>query len=178
MVISAERAGAHVALAARLGKPARGAVIALNRQGRGAGAVVDVAAGRKTPILGPEAAAPGGAGAATSTAVIGVAIVEGGAVREIPLVIVNRVVVVPVVAPMAPAPTVTAEEADAEAYAEEQARPAIPDPWVGIPTRPGYDSRPVDEPGVIGREVYKIGSGRVDDEGGALGGDARLFLGT
>src|SRR5258706_14437292 len=115
MVISAERAGAHVALAARLSKPACRAIIPLKRPGRGAGAVVDVAVGRKTTILRPEAAAPGGAGAAAATAVIGVAIVEGGAVREIPLVIVNHVVVVPVVAPMGPAPAVTAEKADAEA---------------------------------------------------------------
>src|SRR4029077_19117887 len=125
MVIAAEGARADVALSARLRrlrKSAGLAAVSPERPRRTAWAVIDIAVGRKVSVLWPEAFPARRTGAAASAAVIRVPVIKGCAVRRIPLVVVDGVVFVPVVAPVVPAPPVAAEEADAEPGAEEQAR--------------------------------------------------------
>src|ERR1700756_3173290 len=127
MVIAAECAGVHVALTMRFGEPSCSVVVSLKRPGRCARAVVDIAVGGEASVLRTETFPAGSARASASAAVIRIAVIKGGAVREIPLVIVDRVVVVPVVPPVPPAPAEPAEEADAETDAEEEVRSAVPD---------------------------------------------------
>src|ERR1700741_2484894 len=78
--------------------------------------------------------------AIASTAIIGVAVIEGPAMGKITFVVIDCVVVVPVESPpMMPAPTKTAEEADSKTDTKREIRAAIPDAGVGIPTGPGDD---------------------------------------
>src|SRR5882757_2466032 len=178
MVVPAERSGVDVAFSARLGKPACRVVVSFKRPGRAARAVVDVAVGRETPILGPESAPSGSAWSATTAAIIDIAVIEGGAVREVPLVVVNSVVVVPVVTPVAPAPPEPAEEADTEACAEEEVRSAIPNSRIGIPARPGDERQAVHEPWIIGGYIDDIGSRGLNDDRGTLSGYILLRRGA
>jgi hypothetical protein len=57
--------------------------------------------------------------AGVSASIESVAVIEGPARRVIPLVIENRVVVMPIGTPVVPAPAVVPKESDAEANAEE-----------------------------------------------------------
>jgi len=74
----------------------------------------------------------------------------------------------PVVVPVMPAPPKSSEEADTKSNAKGKAGAAPENPRLRIPTRVGNDRRPVDEPGVVGRDVDDLRVGGFDDDCVAL----------
>src|ERR1700757_1112290 len=178
MVVAAERSGMDVALPVRLGKTAGFMGVPFKRPRRTAGTVVHIAVGRKISVWRPEAFVARCAGSASSPAVIDVAVVKGCAMRDKSLVVVDGIVVMPVVPPVVPAPPVPAEVTDAKTDAKEQVRSAEPDSRIGIPSRPGYDSRTVHDPGIIGGHVHNVGCRRFDNDRRTLRGDGLLLSGA
>src|SRR5271156_4511304 len=79
--------------------------------------------------------------------VIGVAVIEGTAVRVVAIVVVDDRMIAPAGSPVVPAPAIAAVPADAKADSPKKRGPAEPDARIGIPSRPCQDGIAVDQPG-------------------------------
>ena len=109
-----------------------------------------------------------------AAAVIGVAVIESSALGVVVIVIIDRVMVVPIISPVIPAPAKTAVPADAEANSEGEVWAAKPDAGIGVPTGPGDDGSAIDYPGIVGGHVNHVRLSRLNDDSRALGGDGLL----
>src|SRR6266403_726848 len=159
MVVAAEGAGVDTALAVRLSVPSGSLMVSVE--------------GPACIAMTVEASAM-----IAAAAVEGVAVIEGSAVGEITFVVIDCVVVVPVESPpMMPAPTITAEEADAETNTEREIGAAVPDARVWIPSWPGNDRTAIDYPGIISGNVNHLGISGLNNDCGALGGYGLLRRG-
>src|ERR1700740_3578211 len=78
--------------------------------------------------------------------------------------VVDCVTAVPVVAPVAPAPTESSEEADVEADSKSDPNSAQEDSRHGIQAWIGDNRRSVYKPGIVGRHVDDVGAGRLDGD--------------
>src|SRR5580692_12460554 len=93
-----------------------------------------------------------------------VAIDENPAMRYVGVVVVNDAVVMPIVAPVVPAPAKPAKEADSKAEAECNSRTCKEQSWVRIPARPHPDWFSIDQPGVIFAHVNNLRVGWLDHD--------------
>src|SRR5580658_11105726 len=153
MAVATEGAGTDAALAARCCVSASSLSVSLERPGGNAGTVANSAALHSAALHS----------ATLDSAASEIApVIKCPAAREVPGVVVERVVVMPVESPMTPSPSKTAEPADAEAESEREIRTAKPDSWIWVPSRPRHDGISVNQPGVIRRHVNHIGVGRLN----------------
>ena len=83
---------------------------------------------------------------------------------------------IPVIAPVAPAPSKSSEEADTKPNSKTKAEASPKNPGHGIPAWVGDDGFPVHQPRIIGRYVDHLGAGWFDDDGLALRGHILLFV--
>src|SRR5271170_404906 len=159
MVVAAERAGVHIALAMRLAVSTSRLVVPVKRARAGPWMVVDVpamlfaravVAQRVGAIVAAKPAVHVvGDAAVAAVAVIIVAVVKRVAVRVVGVVIVEDRVPVPVGAPVVPTPAVAAIETDSKADATPiQTRAAIPNSRIVVPIRPRRNRIPVNQPGI------------------------------
>jgi hypothetical protein len=121
LAVTAISTGANVALATRLRITASGLAIATERLWRSFGTVIK--AGRTTASAAGKLRRSFGTIVDTAHAfssIEPVAVIKRPASRVIPLVVVDRVVVMPIETPVAPAPPVTPKEPDAEASPEKE----------------------------------------------------------
>src|SRR5450432_4143198 len=170
-VIATERAGPHAALTARRSVSSGSAIVSV--EGPGSPTVVNSAAPTdvssvRRPIAGVASTA------ARPAPVIIPSVVKGVAPGVVAIVVINRIAVVPVKSPTAPAPAIAAKKADSEAQAERKIRAAIPNSRIGIPARPRSDRTTVHHPGVVRRDIHDVGIGGLNDDRGALRGDGLL----
>src|SRR5580700_6624441 len=103
-----------------------------------------------------------------STAIVITAVVKGPAPGEVPAVVIDGVVVMPVESPVAPAPTETSEPADTKAESERKIGPAEPDSGIRIPSRPRNDGIAVYQPRVIGGNIDHVRLGGINVDIGAV----------
>ena len=153
MVVAAEGAGVDAALAMRLGVSSGSLAVS---------------------VKGPATASVEAAATIAAAPVESVAVIEGPAVGEIAVMVIECVMVVPVESPMAPAPSKAAEEADSETDAEREIRAAIPDTGIRIPSWPGDDGAAINGPGIVSGHVDYLGISGLNNDRGALGGYSLL----
>src|SRR5258708_19820186 len=133
MVVAAEGAGVDTALAVRLSVPSGSLMVSVERPGACAGPIEAPAVIASTRPIEPSAAV-------ASTAIEGVAVVEGPAMRVVAVLIIDCIVVVPVESPpMMPAPTIPAEEANPETNTNRQLVPPPPPPSALLPSSPAHN---------------------------------------
>src|SRR5580698_1613452 len=164
MVVAAERAGTHIALAMRLAVSTGRLVIPVKRARAGPWVVVDVPAmlfaravvaqGVGAIVAVKPAVHVVGDAAVAAVAVIIVAVVKRVAVRVVGAVVVDHRAPAPVSAPVIPAPAVAAIETDSEANpAPIKARTAPPDSGIVVPIRPRGNGIAVNQPRIVSRNV-------------------------
>src|SRR5271170_8019700 len=167
VVIAAEAAGAGAGLAAGLIESPRGLSISMERRVPPAGMVINIRGA---------ALHVGGDAALAAAAVVIVAVVKRIAAGVVAVIVINYVAAAPAYAPMAPAPSVAAVEADAEADSTPiKRRAAPPDSGVGIPTGPGRYGIPVHQPRIIGGDIDHVRCSRLNDDIRALRLDGLLL---
>lgn len=105
-----------------------------------------------------------------------VAIDDGSAVGDVGVVIVNHAMAVPVASPVMPAPTISAEETDAEPDSKSNPDSGQEDSWHGIPAWIGDDRVAIYEPGIVSRHVDHFRVCRFDDNRVALRRYLLLFV--
>ena len=105
-----------------------------------------------------------------------VAIDDRSAVGDVGVVVVDHGMAVPVASPVMPAPTISAEETDAEPESKSNARPSQENPRHWIPAWICDDRVAIHQPGIIGRHVDDLRIGWFDDDGVALGRYVLLFI--
>src|SRR4030081_168269 len=88
--------------------------------------------------------------------------VESRTVRDVPLMVMHHVVVVPIGAPMVPAPAVAAEDADSNPQAKRNSRPVDVDAGHSNPPRVVWKRISVDHPGVVFRYIDDLRIGRLN----------------
>src|SRR5208282_274985 len=110
VVIAAEAAGAGAGLAAGLIESPRGLIISVERRVPPAGTVVNIRGSALDVVCDATFA---------SASVVIVAVVKCIAARVVAVIVINYGAAAPTHAPVAPAPAVTAVEADAEAHSEK-----------------------------------------------------------
>src|SRR5271163_4928613 len=173
MVLAAEAARAGAGLAAGCGWLAglavacwlvspRGLGISMERRVPPAGMVVNIC-GSAVHVVGDTAFA--------SASVVIVTVVKCIAARVVAVIVINHTAAAaPSHAPVAPAPSEAAVEADAEADSSPiKGRAAPPDSGIGIPTGPRHDRVSVHEPWIIGGDIDDVGLSRLDDDVRVLG---------
>src|SRR5229473_2999927 len=98
-------------------------------------------------------------------AIEGVVIGEDSAVGYVSVVVVNDIVVMPVGAPMVPAPAESAKIADSKAQPKRDSRALEEQSRIPIPTWPNPDGLSIGKPGIILRHVNDLRVGRFDHNG-------------
>src|ERR1041385_8648556 len=91
-----------------------------------------------------------------------VVMIKGGATRGTLDVVVGYASVVPIKAPMTPAPGVIVKKGDYAGRSEIAAESVIPDTGIWGPVRPCINRSPIGEPWIILRNVNRIGVGRLN----------------
>src|SRR6266851_1675842 len=97
-----------------------------------------------------------------------IAIDEYSAVGFVVAVVETNVMVMPVLAPVVPAPAKSTKEADSKAQAEHNSWTAKVKPRIRIPSRPDPDRLSIHKPWVIFRHVNNLRIGRFDHNGFSL----------
>src|SRR4029077_6093478 len=87
-----------------------------------------------------------------------------------PVVVINRVMVMPIETPMTPAPSKTAEVSDSEADTEGEVRTCIPNSGIRIPSRPRHYGISVNDPRIIRGDINHVRAGGLNDDRGILRG--------
>src|SRR6266436_1374880 len=116
------------------------------------------------PVAVISAAVAVNSAARVSTSIVVVAVIKRVAPGAVPLVIMNYDPVMPIGAPMMPAPAITSEVADSEADTKRQVRAAIPDSGIRIPPRPRHDWTAVNHPRIIRGDVNDFWASRLNDD--------------
>src|SRR6266436_2077525 len=116
------------------------------------------------PVAVISAAVAVNSAARISTSIVVVAVIKRVAPGAVPLVIMNYDPVMPIGAPMMPAPAITSEVADSEADTKRQVRAAIPDSGIRIPPRPRHDWTAVNHPRIIRGDVNDFWASRLNDD--------------
>src|SRR5713226_7651473 len=103
--------------------------------------------------------------AVRALAVERVVISEDSAVRNVSVVVINDIVVMPVRSPMVPAPAKSAKIADSKAEAKRDSRALKEQSRIPIPTWPNPDGLSKRKPRIILRHVNNLRVGRFDHNG-------------
>ena len=103
-----------------------------------------------------------------------VVISENSAVRNVGVVVIGDVAVIPVRSPMVPAPAKAAEIADSKPEAKSNSWSGKIESWIRIPARPDTDGLAIRQPGIILRHVNNLRVCRFDHNGLPL--IAHVFL--
>src|ERR1700756_3640042 len=103
--------------------------------------------------------------AVTKVTVMEAPATEVPAVRLPSVMVEGSSTAVPVVAPVAPAPAKSSEEADAKSDTKGKAHAAPKNSGHGIPTRGGNHGPSIPQARVIGGGVPRFGVSRFDDDG-------------
>src|ERR1700683_535022 len=158
MIVAAEGAGADAGLAARLSVPSSRLAVSAEGLGRCAGSVGSTAATFGIPSSVPVHSARYirlHAALATRPVVIA-SVVKRVAPGVVPLVVIDRVSVMPIEAPMPPAPPETSKEANPETDSEREKGAAVPNSRIRAPTGPRQNGTSVDQPRIISGDVNDI----------------------
>jgi hypothetical protein len=105
-----------------------------------------------------------------------VAIDNGSAAGDVGVVVVSYAMAMPVASPVMPAPTISAEETDAEPDSKPNPHSGQENPRHGIPAWIGDNWVAIYQPGIIGRHVDHLRIGWFDDDRVALGRYLFLFV--
>src|SRR5271167_309373 len=109
---------------------------------------------REAAFRGRKASAAGKAPAMESTSAIEiVAINENPAVGYVGAVVEHDPVIMPIVSPVSPPPSETAEEANSKAKAPSEPWPREVQSRIPVPARPDSDGLSIDEPRIILRHI-------------------------
>src|SRR5260370_23537741 len=82
----------------------------------------------------------------------------------------------PVISPVAPTRPKSSEKADTKSNTKAKADAAPINPGLGIPAGVSDDRRAIDQPGIIGGHVPRVGIGRLNDDRAALRAYFFLFV--
>src|ERR1700675_2344902 len=103
--------------------------------------------------------------AVRARAIEGVVISEDSAVRNVSVMVINDIVVMPVRPPMVPAPAEPAKIADSKAEPKRDSRAVEEQSWIRIPTWPNPDGLSKTNPGIILRHINNLRVGGFDHNG-------------
>lgn len=98
----------------------------------------------------------------SARAIKALAIRENTAVRDIAMVIEEKIVATPIVAPVSPSPVKTAEETDSNACAPEESGARNIQSWIPVPIGPNGERLSIYEPWVILRNINNLNVGWLD----------------
>ena len=112
--------------------------------------------------------------AVRALAIEGVVIGEDSAVRDVSVVVINDIVVMPVRSPVVPSPTKSAKIADSKAQPKRDSRTLKEQSRIPIPAWPHPDGFSIRKPWIIFRHVNNLRVGRFDHNGLPL--IAHVFL--
>src|SRR5271155_791257 len=164
MVVVAESARPDAALTPRRSESSSSLGVSFERSRSPAGPVVDSAAAvAARAALHVPCNAP-----LASAAVVIAPVVKRVAPGVVPVVVINCVTVVPIKSPIAPAPSITSEEADSKTDSERKVGATKPDSGIWVPARPGDDGISVNQPGIVCGDINHIGAGRLNLDGRAF----------
>src|SRR5271157_397611 len=112
---------------------------------------------REAAFRGRKASAAGKATAMESTGAIEIiAIDENSAVGDVDAVVKHDPVIMPIVSPVSPPPSETAEEANSKAKAPSEPRPREIQSRIPVPARPDSYGLSIHEPRVVFRNVNNL----------------------